>query len=94
MTNPNPKPDEKTTVTSSKTTTVKDDKADKADKPAKHGALAPAGASGDPAVQHALANLQTAQMNRNALDVEAADIKAADDAVKVAQDALAELGYC
>jgi hypothetical protein len=58
-----------------------------------HGKLGKAGESGDPAVQHALAELQTAQMNRRSLDVEEADVKAADAAVKVAQDALAELGY-
>jgi len=63
-------------------------------KSASHGKLASAGASGDPAVQHALAELQTAQMNRRALDVEAADIDAADDAVKAAQKNLANLGYC
>lgn len=54
---------------------------------------APAGESGDPAVQKALAELQTAQMNRKALDVPEANIKAADDAVKAAEKNLADLGY-
>lgn len=57
------------------------------------GKLAPAGASGDPAVQKALAELYTAQQNRATLDVEEADIKAADEAVKVAEKNLADLGY-
>lgn len=57
------------------------------------GKLAPAGESGDPAVQKALADLYTAQQNRAALDVEAGDVKAADDQVAVAQKALADLGY-
>jgi hypothetical protein len=57
------------------------------------GKLAPAGASGDPAVQKALADLYTAQQNRAALDVEEADIKAADEQVAAAEKALADLGY-
>jgi len=63
-------------------------------KPAKAGPLASAGASGDPAVQKALAELQTAQMNRDALVVvEKADLDAADEAVAKAKKDLAELGY-
>lgn len=57
------------------------------------GKLARAAESGDPTVQHALAELQTAQMNRSTLDVEEADVKAADAQVKAAQDRLADLGY-
>lgn len=63
------------------------------EKPAKAGPLAPAGHSGDPAVQYAVAELQTARMNRATLDVEEADIKAADEAVKAKEKALADLGY-
>jgi len=55
--------------------------------------LAPSGESTDAAVHVAMANLQVARMNRATLDVEEADIKAADAAVKAAQDALAELGF-
>jgi hypothetical protein len=44
-------------------------------------------------VQHALAELQTAQMNRSTLDVEEADVKAADAAVAAAEKRLGELGY-
>jgi hypothetical protein len=57
------------------------------------GKLGRASESGDPAVHKALADLQAAQMNRAALDVPAADVKAADDAVKDAQKALADLGH-
>jgi hypothetical protein len=73
----------------SKTSTVKADEP----KPAPAGKLAPASESGDPAVHHALAVLQGAQMNRDALDVEKADIDAADQAVADAKKALADLGY-
>ena len=57
------------------------------------GTLGRASESGDPAVQHALAELQTAQLNRAALDVEEADVKAADEAVAAARKKLNELGY-
>lgn len=57
------------------------------------GPKARASESGDPAVQHALAELQTAQMNRSALDVEEADVKAADAAVAAAEKHLGDLGY-
>lgn len=62
-------------------------------KHAKAGPLARASESGDPAVHHALAVLNAAQMNREALDVEKADIDAADKAVEDAKQALAELGF-
>lgn len=73
----------------------------KSESKAASGKLAQAGQSGDPAVQFALAELQTAQMNREALQAtdEAAvqklndDLAAADALVKAKQDALAALGY-
>ena len=73
----------------------------KAEKTETTGKLAQAGQSGDPAVQFALAELQTAQMNRESLQAtdEAAvkklneDLEAADAQVKAKQDALAALGY-
>lgn len=74
----------------SKTTTTK---ADEPKPAAKAGPLARASESGDPAVHQALAVLQGAQMNRAALDVEKADIDAADQAVADAKKALADLGY-
>ena len=77
-------------TTSSKTDT---DTPTKADAKPKAADLAASGESTDPAVHFAMANLQAALMNRKALDVEEADIKAADAEVKAAQDALAELGY-
>jgi hypothetical protein len=56
--------------------------------------LVSAAASGDPAVQKALAELQTAQMNRDALVVvEKAELDAADAAVAKAKKDLVELGY-
>jgi hypothetical protein len=56
--------------------------------------LASAAASGDPVVQQALAELQTAQMNRDVLVVvEKAELDAADAAVAKAKKDLAELGY-
>jgi hypothetical protein len=57
------------------------------------GSLGPAGEASDPAVHDALARLEIARSNRAALDVDAADVKAADDAVKDAEKALAGLGY-
>jgi len=67
---------------------AKDDDA----KPAKAGPLASAAASGDPAVQQLLAERQSAQMNREALQsTDEAAIKALDDQIKVADDRIAEL---
>jgi len=77
-------------MTSPKTDAPSEPKADAKPKAAE---LAASGESTDPAVHFAMANLQAALMNRKALDVEEADIKAADAEVKAAQDALAELGY-
>lgn len=65
-----------------------------ADKPAaKAGPLARASEASDPAVHHAMAVLDAALMNRAALDVEEADVKAADEQVEAARRALADLGY-
>jgi len=61
--------------------------------PKSKGSLGPAGESSDPAVHDALARLAAARSNRDALDVADADVKAADDAVKAAEKALADLGY-
>jgi hypothetical protein len=55
--------------------------------------LEAAGASGDPAVHQLLAERQTAVMNREALDVPDADVKAADDAIAAVDKQLAELGF-
>lgn len=60
---------------------------------AKAGPLGRASEATDPAVHHAMAVLDGALMNRAALDVEAADIKAADEQVEAARKALADLGY-
>jgi hypothetical protein len=62
-------------------------------KPASKASLGPAGESSDPAVHAALARLQIAQSNRAALDVSEADVQAADEQVKAAEKALADLGY-
>jgi hypothetical protein len=62
-------------------------------KPAAKASLGPAGESSDPTVHAALARLQIAQSNRAALDVDEADVQAADDEVKDAEKALADLGY-
>jgi hypothetical protein len=70
-------------------------------KPAKAGPLGRASESGDPAVQHLLAERQTAQMNREALqatDEDAVkklneDIKAADARIDELNKQLADLGY-
>jgi hypothetical protein len=62
-------------------------------KPAPAGKLGRAAESSDPAVHQAMAVLQGAQMNRDALDVEKADIDAADKQVADAKKALADLGY-
>lgn len=70
-------------------TTVKPDEP----KHAKARPLAHASESGDPAVHHALAVLDAARMNREALDVEKADIDAADKQVEDAKQALADLGF-
>jgi hypothetical protein len=64
-----------------------------ASKAAPQASLGPAGEASDPAVHDALARLAIARSNRAALDVDAADVKAADDAVKDAEQALADLGY-
>lgn len=60
---------------------------------AKAGPLARASESGDPTVHQAMAVLDGALMNRAALDVEAADVKKADEQVEAARKALAELGF-
>lgn len=70
-------------------------------KPAKAGPLGRASESGDPAVQQLVAERQTAQMNREALQPtdEAAikalndDIKAADERINELNKQLADLGY-
>jgi hypothetical protein len=78
---------------SAKADTKADTKADPEPKPAAKGSLGPAGEASDPAVHAALAKLQIAQSNRAALDVNPADVQAADDEVKAAEKALADLGY-
>ncbi len=81
-------------ATSPKTTPEPDEPDEpKAAKPVKAGPLGSAAASSDPAVHQAMAVLQGAQMNRDALDVAEADIEAADKAVADAKKALADLGY-
>jgi hypothetical protein len=55
--------------------------------------LEAAGASSDPAVQFLLAERRTAEMNREALDVPEADVKAADEALAAVDKQLSELGY-
>jgi ABC-type sugar transport system substrate-binding protein len=62
-------------------------------KAAPKASLGPAGETSDPAVHDALARLAIARSNRDALDVDPADVEAADDAVKEAEKALADLGY-
>jgi hypothetical protein len=61
------------------------------------GPKAKASESGDPAVQKALADLYTAQQNRDAAkaaqDQAEADNEGHEEQVKAAQDALADLGY-
>lgn len=52
-----------------------------------------AGESSDPEVQRLLAELQTAQMNRDALVADVEAIKAADAAVAAARKPLEDLGY-
>lgn len=52
-----------------------------------------AGESSDPEVQRLLAELQTAQMNRDALTADEDAIKAADEAVAAARKPLEDLGY-
>jgi len=56
-------------------------------------ALGNAGEASDPAVHDALARLAIARSNRETLEVAAADVKAADEAVKAAEKVLADLGY-
>ena len=56
-------------------------------------ALGNAGEASDPAVHDALARLAIARSNRETLDVNPADVKAADEAVEVAEKVLADLGY-
>ena len=68
------------------------DKVEKKDVEAKP-AKARAGESGDPAVQKLMAELQTAQMNRAALQPDEDAIKAADEALSVAQKNLNDAGY-
>lgn len=65
----------------------------KADPQPSKGSLGPAGEASDPAVHDALARLEIARSNRATLDVDPADVKAADDAVAAAEKALADLGY-
>lgn len=57
------------------------------------GAGTTAGESSDPEVHRLLAELQTAQMNRDALTADEDAIKAADEAVKAAKKPLEDLGY-
>jgi hypothetical protein len=52
-----------------------------------------AGESSDPEVHRLLAELQTAQMNRNALTADEDAIRAADEAVAAAKKPLEDLGY-
>lgn len=58
------------------------------------GGKATASESGDPEVHSALAHLQAAQMNRDALGPPSDEsVKEADEAVKAAKQRLADLGY-
>ena len=59
---------------------------------AQGGGLQPAGETSDPLVHQALAELETAERNRDALDVPEEDKKAADEAVKAAKAKLKDLG--
>ena len=54
--------------------------------------LGSAGASADPLVHQALAELDIAKQNRADLDVNEADVQAADSAVHAAEAKLSELG--
>lgn len=74
-----------------------DSKESKVDAPveSKHpkGKLAPAGESGDPVVQQAMAELHGARVNRSNLEPNHDAIKTADEAVKVAEKRLNDLGF-
>ena len=54
--------------------------------------LPAAGSSSDPLVHQAIAELEIAERNRDALDVSDEDKKAAEDAVKEAEKKLKDLG--
>jgi hypothetical protein len=63
------------------------------DKPEPKAPLGRASESGDPAVHKALADLQTARMNRAVLADEDPGVGAADEEVDAAQRNLTDLGY-